>query len=714
VFGGPRCQVAGCQRPARCHGLCLGHEGRWRRCGRPELEQFAAGTDPRLAGEDITSCQAPGCGYGVAGMGLCNRHYVQWKGSGRPDLARWLGSVPPARPPVTSPLCEVATCTIWAQPRGTLCRVHHRRWIRDGRPARVAWLSLFEHLKDGLPVHEHIDLRDLPATLKLELQYVLQCRRDDETIKIRAPDVRGVVNFLRASQLTSVLDMPEPGAAKRDGQPHPPPAITPAKGHQAFLACARCRIQDLAEGHGWQAEYARDTWQLRRLGISGKRATITFTEIVQPWLKELAKRWIRWRLTIGQSPDYVSTGAIAITRFSGFLASTRVTSLTQVDRLLLEQYLADLHQDLAGHVAHHKHISQLNTFFDAIRRHRWDDTLPASAVFHPGDYPAQGSRPPRYLPEQVMTQLEDQANLSRWDNPAYRLITVILMRCGLRISSALALTFDCVVRDAQGAPYLKYRNTKMRREALVPIDDQLASQIHDQQQRVQARWQAATPILFPRPTANVTGTRTMTSATCRDALRRWLEDCDIRDEYGQPVRLTPHQWRHTLGTRLINRDVPRHVVQKILDHDSAEMTAHYARLHDTTVREHWERARKVNNQGQPVTMDPGGPLAEASWAKQRLGRATQALPNGYCGLPVQQSCPHANSCLTCPMFLTTPEFLPQHRTQHQQTLQIITAAEARGQQRMAEMNRQVAGNLEKIITALEDDHADQETAADAS
>jgi hypothetical protein len=75
------------------------------------------------------------------------------------------------------------------------------------------------------------------------------------------------------------------------------------------------------------------------------------------------------------------------------------------------------------------------------------------------------------------------------------------------------------------------------------------------------------------------------------------------------------------------------------------MTAHYARLHDTTVREHWERARKVNNQGQPVTMDPGGPLAEASWARQRLGRATQALPNGYCGLPVQQSCPHANSCL---------------------------------------------------------------------
>ena len=44
------------------------------------------------------------------------------------------------------------------------------------------------------------------------------------------------------------------------------------------------------------------------------------------------------------------------------------------------------------------------------------------------------------------------------------------------------------------------------------------------------------------------------------------------------------------------------------------------------------------------------------------------------------------------MFLTTAEFLPQHHAQRQQTLQIITAAEANGHARLAEMNRQVAGN----------------------
>jgi len=119
--------------------------------------------------------------------------------------------------------------------------------------------------------------------------------------------------------------------------------------------------------------------------------------------------------------------------------------------------------------------------------------------------------------------------------------------------------------------------------------------------------------------------------------------------------------------------------------------------------------------GKPVQVRADGPLGDAAWAKQRLSRATQALPNGYCELPLVKTCPHANSCSTCPMFVTSAEFPPQHHAQRQQTLQIITAAEAAGQARVAEMNRQVAGNLEKIIASLEaDDGEDTEETASAS
>jgi hypothetical protein len=82
---------------------------------------------------------------------------------------------------------------------------------------------------------------------------------------------------------------------------------------------------------------------------------------------------------------------------------------------------------------------------------------------------------------------------------------------------------------------------------------------------------------------------------------------------------------------------------------------------------------------------------------------------------LQQTCPHANACLTCPVFITTPEFLPQHHQQRARTLELIATAEAGGQTRMVEMNRQVLGNLDRVITALEagDDPDLAEGAADA-
>ena len=95
-----------------------------------------------------------------------------------------------------------------------------------------------------------------------------------------------------------------------------------------------------------------------------------------------------------------------------------------------------------------------------------------------------------------------------------------------------------------------------------------------------------------------------------------------------------------------NRDVPQEVIRVLLDHESTQMTAHYARITDQTVRRHWEQATRVNIKGERVTLDPDGPLGQAQWAKTRYGMATQTLSNGYCGLPVQKSCPHANACFS--------------------------------------------------------------------
>ena len=99
-------------------------------------------------------------------------------------------------------------------------------------------------------------------------------------------------------------------------------------------------------------------------------------------------------------------------------------------------------------------------------------------------------------------------------------------------------------------------------------------------------------------------------------------------------------------------------------------------------------------------MDPDAPTADAEWLKHNLARVADTLPNGYCGRPPQQDCPHPNACLTCPDFQTTVQFLPVHRRQVEATSELIEAAESTGHERLAANHRRVLANLEKIISAL--------------
>jgi hypothetical protein len=133
------------------------------------------------------------------------------------------------------------------------------------------------------------------------------------------------------------------------------------------------------------------------------------------------------------------------------------------------------------------------------------------------------------------------------------------------------------------------------------------------------------------------------------------------------------------------------------------MTAHYAHIHDHTVRDAFDRyqQQRVNTAGEFLPFDPAGPTATAEWVKHNLSRVRDSLPNGYCGRPPQQDCPHPNACLTCPDFQTTPEFLDVHREQAHTNRILIAQADAGGRFRLATNLRHVQASLDCIVPALE-------------
>ena len=627
ILGRPPCSVLGCDRSGAEHQLCSAHGSRWRAAGCPDMSVFLADPGPLLHGRiELSACAVDGCRYGTNGLGLCLRHRGRFTRSGQSDPATWAATFPTVSEPDHAQ-CGLPFCTLWTEYQHQLfCKSHHTRWCQLGRPAIHDYIT---HCLDRGKAR--INFSSLTPQLKLEFQYAVQRRFDDNSITAPTPVINWAIRVAANAGVSSLLDYDEDHWR----------AMTATKSscsYQGFLIHARNAVELLAQGTGWEVEYDRDIWRLHTLpGLTrnpGKtdnaRNNLRFDRISQPWLRNLAKRWIRQRLLSGLAVSTVLVDAGAVTRFSCFLDQCNPTigSLAGVDRPLLERYLGWTAGQNGSQTMREDAVTCLHTFVQAIRQHGWDDSLPTTAAFFPGDAPR---RPPAasQLSEHVMAQLESPTNLDRWSHPQGRLLTLILIRCGLRASDATSLDFGCLIHDGQGAPYLRYVNHKMRREAAVPIDEELETEIQRQQRTVAEQWPGAHPHLFPALTGNAGGQRAMTYYSYRMMMLHWLKICDIRDEQGDPVHLTPHQWRHTFACRLINRDVPQEVVRVLLDHESTQMTAHYARITDQTVRRRWEQATKVNINGEHVTLDPDGPLAQAQWAKTRYGIATQTLPHGY-------------------------------------------------------------------------------------
>ena len=136
-------------------------------------------------------------------------------------------------------------------------------------------------------------------------------------IKTRPTVIRSVTRRLADSGVTSLLARDEQEWRSWCASVNNPPAT-------GLLIYAHRKVATLAEGQGWENEYPRDIWRLRRLGIDSAHATLRFSGISQPWLKDLAKRWTRWRLSTGLSAGACYQGVQAVTRFGAFLEQAGV------------------------------------------------------------------------------------------------------------------------------------------------------------------------------------------------------------------------------------------------------------------------------------------------------------------------------------------------------------------------------------------------------
>jgi integrase len=503
------------------------------------------------------------------------------------------------------PVCHATKCLRERRSNG-LCMTHLDRWRRAGRPPLEEFTA-----SPGIPTKpESVRLDGLPERVRLEIALALQLS-SARGRQFYMTGLRKLVSTLRELQPPTLLGDPPDDLRT---------ALEDRRSIGKHLRIARhtvlAALEEFCHPADPSTEFERDTWRAPVMGLTGApNGLIRFDTIPQRWLRHQVKRFLRWRISTGKGYHQINRDITALQRLADALTAQAGPDAQPSDftRATIETYLSLLVERGLGPASRGYDLSSVRSFLRAVRQQEWPPLLPMSADVFPGDRPRLPQAAPRSLPEFVMAQVEDPTAQGQLE-PEDRLLLRILIRTGLRINDAARIELDCVVRDNQEAPYLRYNNHKMRREAFVPIDDELADEIRHQQEAVLADRPAAT-CLFPQ-TTSPDGTKPRRQPFT--PIAAWQDKIWLRDELGRPFRFTAHQLRHTYGTRLINADVPQEVVRRLLDHESPEMTARYARLRDDTIRRHWERARKVNIAGETIILEAGTPLSDAVWMKEPL------------------------------------------------------------------------------------------------
>lgn len=306
-------------------------------------------------------------------------------------------------------------------------------------------------------------------------------------------------------------------------------------------------------------------------------------------------------------------------------------------------------------------LGALRTMFTYMQRHEWEGA-PTRLLIYDEDFPKPLKKRPRPLPQAVFEQLEAHAHLLP---PYARNLVVILSVVGLRAEDALHLSEQCLEYDTAGDPRLLWFNHKMKRDGRpLPITTEAAEAIHRQRELIRD-----IPDLFGKQYLFRTKRGIYRFARFCAHLNDAARKGPILDESGQIYHFKPHQFRHMVGTAMINNGMGIADVMAYLDHMSPEMTLRYAEINDDTLKQKFKAlvlsGRAVGGAALRILKEQleKGEERELDWIVSNLRKCS--LPWGQCLHHAKApKCPYGqNVCFTkdygpCHKLMTTPEHAP--------------------------------------------------------
>ena len=209
-------------------------------------------------------------------------------------------------------------------------------------------------------------------------------------------------------------------------------------------------------------------------------------------------------------------------------------------------------------------LSSLKSFFDWLVLENVLKDNPCDRI----DAPKIGRYLPAVLSEEEVTCLIDSVDVSTWQGVRDKAILEVLYGCGLRVSEASGLKISCIYMK-EGFVRIIGKGNK---ERLVPIGE-MAVQAVDAylSVRPEPADQDSSDILF----LNRFG-RPLSRVSMFTMIKKQAVVAGIRKE------ISPHTFRHSFATHLLEHGADLRMVQEMLGHESISTTEIYTHIDSST------------------------------------------------------------------------------------------------------------------------------------
>lgn len=240
-------------------------------------------------------------------------------------------------------------------------------------------------------------------------------------------------------------------------------------------------------------------------------------------------------------------------------------NLTQTTSSDIDGFIAAASSRGLAAVTINGYLSALKELFDFLREDGQMQTQPVIRRRHRLPTPTTLPKP--------IAEADLVAFFKVIDSVRDRLLFLVMLRCGLRVSEACSLTWKDIDLEAAS---LRINNGKGQVDRIVYIAP-------DVEQTLQL-WQARgtpSPYLFPsrRRRAAPLG-----RGVVHWQMQKYLRLAGIQASYSR------HGLRHTFATQLLNAGVSLEVLKELMGHRSIQMTLRYTKLYEATKRQQYDQA----------------------------------------------------------------------------------------------------------------------------